>query len=207
MFDDRGAHAARLIHRRRCLLGALASSGLALAGPALALRYEDQDFEDSLSLAGSTLVLNGVGKRAVLTFRGYVAGLYLTRKSSTPDGVLATPGPKRLQIRMLLDVGAEEFVKAVNKGVARNCTEAEKAALGDRVQQLTKNFELVGKVRKKDLINIDYLPEQGTTLSINGKLWGQTVPGGDLYNAFLKVFLGETVSDKRLKAGLLGQPT
>lgn len=206
MKDQCRAQDARL-SRRRCLLAVLAAAGLVAAAPAQALRYEDQDFEDQLSLGGISLLLNGVGKRAVLTFRGYVAGLYLSRKATTPEAVLATPGPKRLQIRMLLDVDAEEFIKAVNKGVGRNCSEAEKAALGDRVSLLTRNFELVGKVRKKDLINIDFLPGQGTILTVNGKTWGQTVPGEDLYKAFLKVFLGERVSDKRLKAGLLGQPT
>ena len=108
---------------------------------------------------------------------------------------------------MLLDVDTDEFVKAVNKGVGRNCTEAEKAALAERLPLLTANFDLVGKVRKKDLITVDYLPAQGTVLMVNGKQWGQAVPGADLYAAFLKVFLGQRVSDKRLKAGLLGEST
>lgn len=197
--------------RRRQLLAAglaLGAIGLGLRpSAARAFKYEDQEFDDRLTLAGSSLLLNGVGKRAVSILRGYVAGLYLSRKASTPDAVYATGGPKRVQIRMLLDVGAEEFVKAVNKGVGRNCSEAEKEALASRLPLFTANLQSVGKVYKKDLINIDYLPEQGTVLFVNGKQWGQAVPGEDLYIAFLKVFLGERPVDKRLKAGLLGEPT
>lgn len=200
---DRSTAPGLPLPRRRLLL---AVAGVALAGPAAALRYEDQEFADTIELGGSPLVLNGVGKRAVLSLRGYVAGLYLRRKAGTPDEVIAMPGPKRLELRMLLDADAKEFVKAVRKGVERNCSEAEKAALGDRVQRLTHNFELAGRVRKKDLATIDYLPGPGTRLTINGKVWGQIVPGADLYAAFLKVFLGQRVSDERLKASLLGRP-
>lgn len=196
--------------RRQCLLGAaaaLAVMGLSVAGPARAFRYEDQEFADTVQLGGRSLVLNGVGKRAVLSFRGYVAALYLARKADTAEAVLAVPGPKRVEMRMLLGVGVEELTKAVNKGVNRNSSEDEKAALAERLPLLIKNFELTPKVRKGDLITIDFLPEQGTVLMVNGQQKGPAVPGADLYAAFLKVFLGQRVSDERLKAGMLGRPT
>lgn len=204
----RSTHSATAPSRRQWLLQASAvAATVCMSGPVLAFKYEDQEFEDKIQLAGSALLLNGVGKRAVSILRGYVAGLYLSRKSTTPDAVYAASGPKRVQIRMLLEVGAEEFVKAVNKGVGRNCSEAEKEALSTRLPLFTQNLQSVGKVRKNDLINIDYLPEQGTVLYVNGKQWGQAVPGNDLYTAFLKVFLGDKPVDKRLKAGLLGEAT
>jgi hypothetical protein len=201
--------------RRQCLVGA---AGLWLGGPALALHYEGQDFDDGVQLGGSQLLLNGVGKRAEAIVRIYAAGLYLTAKAASAEAVLATPGPKRLQIRLLLDIAkklpiglnsvdADEFVKAIKIGVARNCSEAERAALTQRLPLLLQNLQAVGKVMKKDRINIDFLPEQGTLLTVNGRQWGQAIPGADLYNAFLKVFIGELPVDLRLKAGLLGQAT
>lgn len=205
MFDHPGAQGARLNTGRRGLV--LGAAALLLAGHACALRYEDQDFDDTVSLAGSRLVLNGVGKRAVASIRGYVAGLYLSRKSGDPDTIVAMPGPKRVQLRMLLGVDSNEFVKAVNKGVARNCSEAERAAVSESLPLLMKNFAAVGQVNKKDLVNVDYLPEQGTVLVVNGKQVGPAVAGAPLYVAFLRVFLGEKPTDKRLKEGLLGQPT
>jgi len=201
--------------RRQCLIGA---AGLWLGGPTLALHYEDQDFDDGVQLGGSQLLLNGVGKRAEAIIRIYAAGLYLTAKAASAEAVLAAPGPKRLQIRLLLDIAkklpiglnsvdAEEFVKAIKIGVARNCSEAERAALSQRLPLLLQNLQAVGKVMKKDRINIDFLPEQGTLLTVNGHPWGQAIPGVDLYNAFLKVFVGDLPVDQRLKAGLLGQAT
>jgi len=203
--------------RRQCLLAVASLAGMAgLAGPAQALRYEDQDFDDTLQLAGSTLVLNGVGERAGKLFRAYSAALYLGSKANTTEAITAMPGPKRLQLRILLvvsksipigpgSVDAEELVKPVIKGVGRNSTEAEKAALGERFTQFLQNMRAVGKVKKHDIINIDFVPGTGTTVTVNGKQWGAAVPGADLYSAFLKVFLGEHSFDDKLKAGLLGQ--
>ncbi|QPF76610.1 hypothetical protein G8A07_14080 [Roseateles sp. DAIF2] len=194
--------AARTSTLRRGLL----ASGLwlGLGGPALARRYEGYDFPDKLQLGGASLQLNGVGKRAVAIIKGYLAALYLGKSASTPEQAYATPGPKRIQIYMLLDVGAEEFVKAVNKGVQRNCSEAEKAALSEAQPAFIAQLRAVNKVYKKDLIDMDYLPERGTLLSINGKPAGNAIPGPELYQALLKVFLGERPVDKRLKSGLLG---
>lgn len=205
-----------LMNRRRLLLAAASVAALTMAGPALALRYEDQDFDDTLQLAGSPLVLNGVGEKAGKLFRAYSAGLYLGHKASTTDAVTAMSGPKRLQLRILLvvsksvpigpsSVDAEELVKPVIIGVERNCTEAERAALGERFNQFTQNLRLVGKVKKHDVVNIDFLPATGTTVTVNGKQWGTAVPGADLYIAFLKAFVGERPFDQKMKAGLLGQ--
>jgi hypothetical protein len=71
------------------------------------------------------LSLNGVGLRAVLWLKGYAAGLYLSARATTPAQVLATTGAKRLQMRMLLDVDTEEFIKAFHKGIGRNTPQAD----------------------------------------------------------------------------------
>ena len=190
------------------MLGALSLVGLAVSfsAPARAVQYEGFEIADRLSLGGVPLVLNGVGVRAVSVLKGYSAALYLSDRSQQVEGVLSNTGPKRVQIRMLLpvSVSAEEFVKAINKGVQRNCAEAERLAVAERVALLNANLRRIGNVSRKDLINMDYLPEKGLILSVNGKVSGEPLPGADLYAAILKVFLGDQPVDKRLKAGMLG---
>lgn len=193
----------------------LRAAAVVLAGvaalPAQAVRYEGQDFADTLALGGSTLVLNGVGKRQVAIYPMYLAALYLPAKASTPQAIYGQAGPKRLELRIVIplvkDVSTQEFVKAINKGVNRNSAEAEKAAVAERVAQFNAAITEVGRVKKGDLLVIDYLPAQGgTVLTVNGKTWGRPIPGQDFYSAFLKVFLGDRNSDAHLRAGLLGQP-
>jgi len=192
---------------RRVAALALASAACL---PAHAVRYEGQEFPDTLQLEGATLQLNGAGKRQVAVYPLYLAALYLPQKSASPDAIYAQAGPKRLELRIVIplvkDVSTQEFVKAIDKGVQRNCTEAEKAAVAERVRQFNTAVGDVGRVKKGDLLRIDYLPEQGgTVLSVNGKTWGKPVEGQDFYTAFLKVFLGDRNSDARLRSGLLGQ--
>jgi hypothetical protein len=192
--------------RRRAAVLVLAA---ATALPAQAVRYEGQDFADTLSLGGSSLILNGTGKRQVAIYPMYLAALYLPQKAATPDAIYAQPGPKRLEMRIVIplvkDVSTQEFVKAINKGVNRNSTEAEKAAVAERVKQFNAAIAEVGRVKKGDLLHIDYVPSQGgTILSVNGKVWGKPIEGQDFYTAFLKVFLGDHNSDERLRTGLLG---
>lgn len=193
--------------RRQAAALALAA---AAALPAHAVRYEGQDFPDTLQLGGSTLTLNGAGKRQVAIYPLYLAALYLPQKTTAPDAIYAETGPKRLEMRIVIpfvkDVSTQEFVKAIDKGVRRNCSEAEQAVLAERVKQFNTTIAEVGRVKKGDLLVIDYLPAQGgTVLTVNGKVWGKPVEGQDFYSAFLKVFIGDKNSDSRLRAGLLGQ--
>ena len=192
---------------RRVLLMTLAAG---LATPALAVRYEGQDFADTLQVGGSTLALNGTGKRQVAIYSLYLAALYLPQKASTPDAIYAQDGPKRLEMRIVIplvkDVAAQEFVKAINKGVNRYSTDAEKAAVDESLKQFNAAIGEVGRVKKGDRLVIDYLPAQGTVLTVNGKVYGKPIEGQDFYAAFLKVFIGDRNSDANLRTGLLGQP-
>jgi hypothetical protein len=191
-------------------------AALALAAaaslPAQAVRYEGQDFPDTLQLDGTSLQLNGVGAKVfVMRYSAYLGALYLPQKAGTPEAIYAQTGPKRMELRITIpfvkNVSTQEFVKAISKGVERNCTEAEQAAVAERMKQFNAVISEVGQVKKGDVLHIDYLPTQGgTVLTVNGKVWGKPVEGQDFYTAFLKVFIGEKNSDARLRAGLLGQP-
>jgi hypothetical protein len=132
--------------------------------------------------------------------------LYLSSRSRSAAQVLATPGAKRLQMRMLLDVGTEEFIKAFDKGIARNTPAAGVAALAERMARFDALLRSIGKVRKRDVIDLDWLPGRGLQLALNGRPRGEPIPGDDLYAALLRIFIGERPVDAEMKAGLLGGP-
>ncbi|OYU98377.1 MAG: hypothetical protein CFE45_16720 [Burkholderiales bacterium PBB5] len=162
-------------------------------------------FEPRLQLGGQALQLNGSGLRAVLFLKGYAAALYLPQRAATADAVLAQPGPKRLQMRLLLDVPAAEFSKALHVGIARNLPAEQQGALTERVARFDALLQALGTVKKGDAVNLDYLPGQGLQFWLNGRLQGAAIPGDDFYGALLRVFIGAHVSDDKLRAGLLGQ--
>jgi hypothetical protein len=168
-----------------------------------AAEVDGHRFEDRIRVADTDLVLNGIGFRAVLMFKAYAAALYMTEKADKPAAVLAVKGAKRIQIKMLLDVDAKEFTKAVNVGIPRNSTEAEGAALKERMEQFDRSIDAVGKIRKGDVVTLDFVPGKGMVFSLNGVVKGQTIPGADFYAGVLRIFIGDKPVDQKLKAGLL----
>ncbi len=191
------------------LLLVLALAGLAATapGPAFAapVVVEGKRFDDSLRLFDTALVLNGTGVRQVAWLKGYAAGLYLGAAAGTAAAVAATPGPKRMRLHMLQEVAAVEFSKAVHKGVARNTGAAELPALVDRLATFERLVDGLAKVRKGDIVDLDFGPAQGTSLVVNGKRVGEPIAGDDFYAALLRSFVGEQPYDEALKAGLLGR--
>lgn len=185
--------------------GLLAPMAQAQGTPPQRVQVEGQWFEGEIALAGSRLRLNGTGVRAVAWFKGYAVGLYLEAPASTPERAVAMPGPKRLQIRMLYTVPAEEFVKALNKGVARNATEQEMAGLSAPLAQFARQVGALGQVKVGDVVDLDHEPGKGLTMRVNGTLRGDLVPGDALFAAVLRSFVGERPYDKKMKAGLLGR--
>ena len=167
---------------------------------------EGQAFASRISLAGSELLLNGTGVRAAAWFKGYAAGLYLSRGSTSLAQTLTVTGAKRLQLRMLQDVPAAEFVKALKKGVERNTASAEWPALQPSMQRFGDQIAALGKVRKGDRVDLDLDPARGLLFSVNGTLRGEPLPGDALFNALLRAFLGDHPYDDNLKAGLLAGP-
>ena len=162
-------------------------------------------FEPRVQLAGQALQLNGTGLRAVAWLKGYAAALYLGQPAASPEAVVAQPGAKRLQLRLLMDVPVAEFVKAFHKGVERNTPADQQAGLAERMARFDALLQPLGKVQKGDLVNLDLLPGQGLLFWHNGRQLGPAIPGDDFYAALLRIFIGEHPVDDTLKAGLLGQ--
>jgi len=183
----------------------LCAPALAHGAPVARVQVEGQWFEGQAEVAGTALRLNGTGIRAVAWFKGYAAGLYLPSAASTPEQAVEMPGPKRIQIRMLNDVPAEEFVKALNKGVARNVTPQELAALQDGLAQFARQVGALKQVKTGDVVNLDHEPGRGLLMRVNGTLRGDPIGGDDLFAAVLRSFVGQRPFDEKLKAGLLGR--
>lgn len=173
--------------------------------PAAAATMEGVQFEDQVRLADRDLRLNGLGVRAVWIFKAYVAGLYLGDKASKGQDVLGHPGPRRLQLRMLMEVGASDIKKALIDGMRKNVNDAQWAGMQDRVAVFGRTIDSIGVARRGDAINLDYVPNQGLILAVNNVQKGSVISGQDFYDAMLAIFVGDDPVDSKLRDGLLGQ--
>ena len=159
----------------------------------------------SLSTKGAKLILNGVGVRGVSIFRGYAMALYLSERQSDAAAVLALKGAKRIEIVPLIDVPAEEWAKALVRGIEKNHNETELAALKTRTETFRATLLALKTTPKETNLQIDYLPQSGTLLSVNGKRQGEPIKGEDFFRAVLKIWIGERPAAKDLKDALLGK--
>jgi hypothetical protein len=191
---------------RRLAAGLLLAVTLAgAATPAAhAASIAGQSFDDRIQLADTPLQLNGMGLRAVAWLKGYAAGLYLRDKARTSAAVLATTGPKRLRLKMMLKVEAKEFIKAFHKGIERNVPAADQPKLAGRMAQFDATVNQIGTVKKGDVVDLDFVPGVGTQLLFNGAARGAVLPGDDLYAGLLSIFIGDRPVDAEMKVGLLG---
>jgi hypothetical protein len=186
-------------------LGAASAAWAVPAAPAAAgVVVEGVRFDERIRLGGADLLLNGTGVRAVAWFKGYVAALYVPERARSAAELLAQGGPRRLRLAMLQNAPAGEFVKAFEKGIARNSSEAQLAVLRERMGQFERHVAELLQVQRGDVVDLDFEPPRGTVLVVNGKLRGQPVAGADFYAALLRAFIGDRPYDKKLRDGLLG---
>ena len=183
---------------------ATTSLALALMSTAQAASFEGVHFDDSAKLSDTDLRLNGLGMRAVLWLKGYVAGLYLIEKASTAQSVYQLSGPKRIQMKMLVQATSADFRKALINGIHANVPQSDWPKLQSRIEQFELAINEVGTVKKGDTITLDFIPSRGLVVSLNNQAKGQAIAGADFFNAVLAIFLGNAPVDARLKSGLLG---
>ena len=157
--------------------------------------------------AGPALLLNGAGLRQRLVFKVYAMGLYLRAKTGDAAEAIATPGPKRVAIHMLRDVTAEQFTDALVEGIRENHNESEFRAFEPRTRELVALMAEIKEAKKGMAISLDWLPETGTVITVDGRVRGKPIPGEDFYRALLRIWLGERPATADLKKALLGQPS
>jgi len=154
--------------------------------------------------SNTTLKLNGAGIRYKIFFKVYVAALYLPETKNTTDGIFALPGQKRINLTMLRELSSDTLGQAFMDGVKRNTDKVERAKLTDQFIKFGQLFSTVPELKKGDLIAMEWVPNVGTNMFINGKKIGDTFPDIAFFNAILRIWLGDNPVDVSLKNQLLG---
>ncbi len=182
-------------------------TGALLAGAfgqaAIAAEVSGVKFADTTKVAGKELQLNGLGVRTKVVFKVYAAGLYLQDKKSTVEEVFAAEGPRRMQLVMMRDTTSEAFGDAFMGGINNNLDSKDKTKIVTQISKFGEMFALLEGLKKGDVLDLDWVPGQGTTCYLNGKRIGDITPDVAFYNAILKIWLGNKPADASLKPKLL----
>ena len=189
---------------------ALALSAMLLAASAFAqVNVSGVKFDESTDIKGAKAQLNGAGVRYKAIFKVYAAGLYLPKKASTPEEVLAMPGAKRMNITMLREIDSSELGKLFSRGIEDNMEKAAFSKLIPGVMRMSQLFSDCKKLNAGDNFTIDWVPGTGTVITVsNPKCPPNLEPfkEPEFYNALLRIWLGPNPADWKLKDALLGKP-
>jgi hypothetical protein len=173
---------------------------LALAAPVNAAEVAGVKIDDKVRVADTELSLTGAGLRKRVFFQVYAIGLYVRDRKSDP---ISQPGPKRVQIHMLRDVGADQFIDALAEGIKANHSESEAKALEPRVKELGATMAEIKEAKKGMTIALDW-NGSATQVMVDGKAIGRPIDGEDFYRALLRIWLGDKPVQDDLKKALLG---
>jgi hypothetical protein len=168
-----------------------------------AKQVEGVDIPDTLELANSdtALILNGSGVREKFFLDIYIGALYLPARTSDASAILSDDGPASVLMHVLYsELSKKKITGGWNDGLEANLSDTEMRALKPRLE---KFYSLFQTLHKGDELRIDYIPETGTEVRINGE-WRGAVEGNDFCRALLKIWIGTHPISDSLKQGMLG---
>ena len=186
------------------LLAATTLAFAAMSASAQPAELEGVKLEPTAQVGGAALTLNGAGVRTRAIFKVYVAGLYVPAKSNSAAALLGQKGPRRVAITMLRNVDADTFAGALIEGLQKNHTDAQLAGFKAQIDALSASLKAAGEAKKGDVIHLDFAPDTGTRVVVNGKPQGNAIAGEEFYTAVLRIWLGDKPADADLKKGMVG---
>lgn len=179
-----------------------------VASSAMAVSDEGVEIADvkvlshaSLGGVNPKLVLNGAGIRYKFFFKIYVAALYLPEVDNNALSILQGLPANRMMMHITYsEVPYEKLVSGWEDGFKDNTATADFAKLESRLKQFNQMFSTL---HEGDVVLLDYLPEEGTRVTIKGVEKG-VIKGADFNRALLSVWLGDDPVTEELKSALLG---
>ncbi len=169
-----------------------------LAIPAFARELKGISMADRITVEGKPVVLNGMGLRTKMTFKVYVAGLYLETTTSDASTILASDQIRRVEMVMMRDLGKEKIIEAVETGLEKNSKD-KMAALKPSLDQFKAGLT---DLKEGEKLVITYIPGAGINLQSGAKVI--SITGKDFADALFGVWLGKYPVDQDLKEGMLG---
>jgi len=165
------------------------------------------DVPDVLPRTSDTpeLQLNGASMRILYgVVDTYVGQLYLEEKSTDPETILQSNTARRMVFQSVLKrVSGRRMATALYESLHLNTTKEEAARLEERLQNMIRMFDT--RMKRGESGYIEWIPEkQVSKIVIKDEVKGY-VPGKDLNDAILRIWIGENPVSQTFKEHVLGQ--
>jgi hypothetical protein len=186
---------------RILLLGATLS--LALVAHA-ATEVAGIKLEDSITVGGAKLQLNGAGIRYKGPFKVYVGDLYTTQKVKSLEELIAAPGPKRLTMTFLREIDSASFGKLLTRGIEDNISKTEMSKIVPGMIKMGDIFAANKSFVAGDVCSLEWDPAKGLTIWAKGKVQAESFQDPAFFRALMSIWFGHSPADWKLKDAMLG---
>lgn len=186
-------------------LGIVTALFVSLASAHAATTLHGVKVEDTASVGGVNLQLNGFGTRYKGPFKVYVGELYTTKKVTSLEELIAAPGPKRLSMVFVREIEAGPFGKLLTRGVEDNTSKSEMSKLVPGLIRMGDIFTVNKVLVPGDVIHIDWIPGTGMLITAKGKVQGEPFKEPEFYRAIMSIWFGNVPADHNLKDAMLGE--
>ena len=160
--------------------------------------------EDSVTIAGTKLQLNGAGIRYKGPFKVYVGDLYTTQPVKSLDELIAAPGPKRLSMTFVREINSADFGKLLTRGIEDNVSRSEISKIVMGMVKMGEIFAANKNFMPGDVCALEWDPAKGLSIWAKGKLQAEPIKDPAFFRALMSIWFGHTPGDWKLKDQLLG---
>ncbi|MCZ2405575.1 MAG: chalcone isomerase family protein [Burkholderiales bacterium] len=182
------------------LVAALCWTGAAHA----AVEIAGVKVEDTITVGGTKLQLNGAGIRYKGPFKVYVGDLYTTRPVKSLDELIAAPGPKRLSMTFVREINSGEFGKLLTRGIEDNVSRQELSKIIPGMIKMGDIFAANKSFVPGDVCALEWDPAKGLSIWAKGKLQSEPFQDPAFFRALMSIWFGQSPADWKLKEELLG---
>jgi hypothetical protein len=149
--------------------------GCAVSGAWANVDVSGVSLDDNITVGGVPLHLNGAGYRKRGYFKIDVTAVYLQQKQTSLEAIENTPGVKRVQLVIQQDVTGSQASRYFLIDFEASATPAEFAKLITEVSQVGDIYSSLPKIKKGDVVTMDWIPGKGLIATLNGN---QLTPHG-----------------------------
>ncbi len=160
--------------------------------------------EDTVTVAGAKLQLNGAGIRYKGPFKVYVGDLYTTQPVKSLDELIAAPGPKRLSMTFLREINSADFGKLLTRGIEDNVNRNEISKIIVGMIKMGEIFAANKSFVPGDVCALEWDPEKGLSIWAKGKLQAEPFKDAAFFRALMSIWFGQSPADWKLKDQMLG---
>ncbi|WP_419812876.1 chalcone isomerase family protein [Bacterioplanoides sp.] len=153
------------------------------------------------------LALKGAAiRRAYGIVKSYVGQLYVSDTSLNAEELLASNNARRMVYHVTSNrVSYRRFISSINNGLPLNLTDEEIAAIRPRLESMKSFLDV--DFGEGTIVYIEWDPNDGLNhVMVNNELRG-SVPGRDLNDAILKLWIGKNPVGRDFKQEILGLST